>query len=544
MPCTGMGPRLLSSATGADMARARSHPRARPSASHVEASAGIVVPLHTEHDLARSLAPWADLTRRQNEVKAWLVLTDLCVLWLCFVAGRLPAWFRQDITLAEAMNVWWTANGHLRLILFAAIALAMVTWMWTVQGHYSAHRRRPWWDETRQLIQVIVLAALLDAMVIYLAKWPLSRLWTGATWGLVLICLPLARLGIRTHLLRAGLLTQPYVLIGHPDDVEKAAAALASEPLLGYKPVAVICPDPGARRVELAGGEVAAPTVLTPGVRKYLAQPSPYQLVGVLGIRDNGWLRELAQELMLTRDDLVMVPALGGLPIYGMEVSHFFSHDVLLLRARNNLNRRGPQVLKRALDIVGAATLLVLLAPLFAWVAWRIKREDTGPAFFVQKRVGVDGRLFDFIKFRSMVMDADGALERWKTENEKLYVQYLASNFKLANDPRVTKIGRLIRRTSIDELPQLINVLRGDMSLVGPRPLLARELNEYGKSIAAYGKARPGITGLWQISGRSASTFQHRINMDLWYVRNWSLWYDLVIMLRTVRVVLRQEGAC
>jgi Undecaprenyl-phosphate galactose phosphotransferase WbaP len=308
--------------------------------------------------------------------------------------------------------------------------------------------------------------------------------------------------------------------------------------------VAVVCPDPGARLVELGGGRVAAPTALTPGVREFLARPAPHQLVGVLGIRDNNWLRELAQELMLTRDDLVMVPAIGGLPIYGMEVSHFFSHEVLLLRARNNLNRRGPQVLKRALDIVGATLLLILLAPLFAWVAFRIWREDAGPAFFVQKRVGVDGRLFDFFKFRSMVMDADGALERWKTENEKLYVQYLASNFKLAQDPRITKIGRFIRRTSIDELPQLFNVLRGDMSLVGPRPLLARELGDYGKSIAAYGKARPGITGLWQISGRSTSTFQHRINMDLWYVRNWSLWYDLVILLRTVRVVFRQEGAC
>jgi undecaprenyl-phosphate galactose phosphotransferase len=528
------------------MARARSHPRERlsPTTSPVDAGPGVVVPLYNEHDLARSLTPWADLARRQQKVKAWLVLTDLCVLALCFIAGRLPAWLRDEISLSQAMNVWWAANGHLRLTLFAAIALTMVSWMWTVQGHYSAHRRKPWWDETRQLIQVIVLAALLDAMVIYLAKWPLSRLWTGATWGLVLVLLPLSRLAVRHGLLRAGLLAQPYVLIGHPDDVEKAAAALASEPLLGYKPVAVVCPDPGARLVNLGSGQMAAPTALTPGVRDFLAQPGPHQLVGVLGIRDNNWLRELAEELMLTRDDLVMVPALGGLPIYGMEVSHFFSHDVLLLRARNNLNRRGPQVLKRALDIVGATALLVLLAPLFAWVAWRIKRDDAGPAFFVQKRVGVDGQLFDFIKFRSMVMDADGALERWKTENQKLYVQYLASNFKLANDPRITKIGRLIRRTSIDELPQLINVLRGDMSLVGPRPLLARELDEYGKSIAAYGKARPGITGLWQISGRSTSTFQHRINMDLWYVRNWSLWYDLVIMLRTVRVVLRQEGAC
>ena len=126
----------------------------------------------------------------------------------------------------------------------------------------------------------------------------------------------------------------------------------------------------------------------------------------------------------------------------------------------------------------------------------------------------------------------------------KHYVQYLASNFKLANDPRVTAIGQLIRRTSIDELPQLINVLKGDMSIVGPRPLLARELGSYSPSILAYGKARPGITGLWQISGRSTTTFQHRIDMDLWYVRNWSLWYDFVILMRTVRVVLRQDGAC
>jgi Undecaprenyl-phosphate galactose phosphotransferase WbaP len=524
------------------MARARSPKLERQSPD--ESGQGVVVPFHTENDLARSLAPWADLQRRQQKVKAWLILTDLSVLALCFLAGRLPAWFREEVSFSQAMNVWWSANGHLRLTLFAAIALAMVCWMGAVQSHYTANRRKPWWDEALQMIQVVVLAAMLDAMVIYLAKWPLSRLWTGATWGLVLIFLPLSRLAIRTYLLRAGLLTQPYVLIGHPDDVEKAAAALASEPLLGYKPVAVVCPNPGARLVGLGGDQKVAPTALTPGVRDFLARPAPHQLVGVLGIRDNNWLRELAQELMLTRDDLVMVPALGGLPIYGMEVSHFFSHDVLLLRTRNNLNRRGPQLLKRALDIVGAASLLVLLTPLFAWVAWRIKRDDAGPIFFVQKRVGVDGRLFNFIKFRSMVMDADAALERWKTENEKLYVQYLASNFKLAHDPRITNIGRLIRRTSIDELPQLINVLRGDMSLVGPRPLLARELDEYGKSIAAYGKARPGITGLWQISGRSTSTFQHRINMDLWYVRNWSLWYDLVIMLRTVRVVLRQEGAC
>jgi Undecaprenyl-phosphate galactose phosphotransferase WbaP len=502
-----------------------------------------VVPLYNESDLARALEPWKDLARRQRWVKARLIATDLCVLASCFIAGRAGLTLREDQTLYLAMNLWWADQGQVRLTLFAAVSLAMIAWMWAVKGHYTASRRKPWWDEARDMVFTVIVAALADAMVMYLAKWPLSRLWTGFTWLLVLPALPLARLAVRNRLLRAGLLTQPYVLIGQPGDVEKAAAALASEPLLGYRPVAVVSPQPGERLVQLKDGQVFTPTALTPGMQQFLAQPGPYQLVGVLGNGNNQWLRELMQELMLTRDDLVVVPALGQLPIYGMDVSHFFSHEVLMLRARNNLNRRGPQLIKRIIDIVGALVALLLLAPLFAWVAWRIQREDAGPALFVQPRVGKGGKLFPFIKFRSMVMDADAALERWKTDNPELYVKYIASNFKLAQDPRVTRIGAFIRRTSIDELPQLINVLKGDMSLVGPRPLLARELPDYGPSIAEYHKARPGLTGLWQISGRSQSSFQHRIDMDLWYTRNWSLWYDFVILLRTVRVVLRQEGA-
>ena len=513
-----------------------------PESAAIEAARDTVVPLRSDQELARALAPWAGWGRRQSWTKARLVATDLSVFWLCFLAGRLSLWLRQDITLAEAMNIWWATGGPLRLGIFAVVVVGMIGWMGSVQGHYTASRRKPWWDEARQMVTVVLVAAMADAVLMYLGKWQFSRLWTGFTWLMILAALPLARLSVRNRLLRAGQLAQPYVLIGRPEDLEQAATALASERFLGYTPVAVVCPEPGERVTEL-GPYALAPIGLTPAVRQLLAQPGAYQIVAVLGNKDNHWLRELTQELMLTRDDVIINPALNGLPMLGMGVSHFFSHEVLLLRARNSLARRGPQLLKRVLDILGASVLLVLLAPLFAWVAWRIKREGGGPVFFTQQRVGKDGQLFEFIKFRSMVLDADAALERWKVENEKLYVQYLASNFKLANDPRVTPIGRFIRRTSIDELPQLVNVLRGDMSLVGPRPLLPRELGEYGKSINAYGKARPGITGLWQVSGRSASTFQHRIAMDLWYVRNWSMWYDFVILLRTVGVVLKQEGA-
>ena len=493
--------------------------------------------------LRQALAPWQHHGRRQACVKVLLLLLDVAVFWGCFAVSRLAVWAVRDTSFPQGLLHWWQAYGAVRTQMYAVVVAVAIVWMGSVHGHYTASRRRPWWDETRQLLTVIALAGMADAMLMYLGKWQFSRLATGSTWLLVFVLAPLARLLVQRWLARRGWLAQPYVLVGAPATAQEAAAALASEPLMGYRPVALVSLASQCQASVPLAGQALQPVAYDAQVRDFLAQPGPYQLVFALDARNDAWLRSLAQELMLTRDDIVLAPPLNGMPLLGMEVSHFFSHEVLLLRARNNLKRRGPQLLKRAIDIVAASVLLVLLAPLMLWVAWRIKREDGGPVFYVHPRVGRHGHLFPFIKFRSMVMDADAALQRWQASHPALYAQYRANNFKLAQDPRVTPIGRWIRRTSIDELPQLLNVLRGDMSLVGPRPLLARELPDYGPSIGTYGQARPGITGLWQISGRSNSTFAHRIAMDLWYVRNWSLWYDIVILLRTVRVVLRQEGA-
>jgi undecaprenyl-phosphate galactose phosphotransferase len=169
--------------------------------------------------------------------------------------------------------------------------------------------------------------------------------------------------------------------------------------------------------------------------------------------------------------------------------------------------------------------------------------ESGVPIIFVQRRVGLNGKTFDLFKFRSMVNDADRILSEWRVENQNLWDEYQNHNFKLHNDPRLTKVGKWLRQTSIDELPQLWNVLKGDMSLVGPRPLLERELPCYGDSIRLYRAIRPGVTGLWQISGRSETTFSDRVALDAWYVRNWSLWHDIIILLKTIKVVLKHEGA-
>jgi exopolysaccharide production protein ExoY len=197
---------------------------------------------------------------------------------------------------------------------------------------------------------------------------------------------------------------------------------------------------------------------------------------------------------------------------------------------------------KRLLDIVGAITLAIVLSPLLLVVGLALAHER-GPIIYRHARTGRDGRTFGCLKFRTMVPDAEQVLRNLLDEDPELSGEWLRDQ-KLRNDPRVTTIGRFLRRTSLDELPQLWNVLKGDMSLVGPRPVVREEWERYGRRLHHYLAARPGVTGLWQIMGRSDSCYRRRVALDTLYVRKRSLWLDIFILLRTVKVVLRGRGAC
>ena len=199
-------------------------------------------------------------------------------------------------------------------------------------------------------------------------------------------------------------------------------------------------------------------------------------------------------------------------------------------------------IAKRALDIIGAGVGLVLLAPFFLIVALMV-RADGGPAFFAHQRVGRGGKLFGCLKFRSMVIDSQARLESLLASDPAARAEWEATR-KLKNDPRITRIGRFLRSTSLDELPQLINVLRGEMSLVGPRPVQEAEIDRYyGASAAHYMAVRPGITGLWQVSGRSETSYESRVALDVSYVSRPSLLADISILLRTPVAVLSRRGA-
>jgi Undecaprenyl-phosphate galactose phosphotransferase WbaP len=206
------------------------------------------------------------------------------------------------------------------------------------------------------------------------------------------------------------------------------------------------------------------------------------------------------------------------------------------------LSTPGARVLKRMLDLAAATILGILLLPVLFTIAMVVKFTSCGPVFYASERVGRDGRRFNCWKFRTMVQDAHDVLHAVIQANPRLRDEWESST-KLQKDPRITRFGVFLRITSLDELPQIWNVIRGDMSLVGPRPMLCAEVEKYGPHLPLYTRLTPGITGLWQVSGRNNTSYERRIELNNFYARNWSPWLDAHILARTIKVVLFQEGA-
>lgn len=230
------------------------------------------------------------------------------------------------------------------------------------------------------------------------------------------------------------------------------------------------------------------------------------------------------------------------LPVENNIIKFDDNNKVLEQKEKKTFNEITYSFLKRTVDITASAAALLLLSPVFLVTSLAIRKDSDGPAMFTQKRIGKDGKLFEIYKFRTMVPDADKKLFEMLEKDEKAREEYKL-NKKLKNDPRITKLGNFLRKTSIDELPQLINVLKGDMSLVGPRPYLPREIDDMGSYYDTIIESKPGITGLWQVSGRSNTTFEQRLEFDKEYTENKGFLYDMGLLTKTVGVVVKKNGA-
>lgn len=240
--------------------------------------------------------------------------------------------------------------------------------------------------------------------------------------------------------------------------------------------------------------------------------------------------------------NIVFTPNLSNIPIANMEINKLPIENVVLLNVKNNLALRRNKIIKYIFDMVLTIIGTICISPILICIAIWIYKDSPGPIIFKHMRVGKDGKIFPCYKFRSMCVDAKEKLEELLQNDPEARAEW-ERDFKLKHDPRITKSGAFLRRTSLDELPQIFNVLKGEMSLVGPRPIIKDEMERYGNHIDDYLMVKPGIAGIWQCSGRSDTTYQERVQMDSWYVRNWSVWLDIMILWQTIKAVINKKGA-
>jgi Undecaprenyl-phosphate galactose phosphotransferase WbaP len=490
---------------------------------------------------ARTLGPIADSRIVSRHAITFLIAAaDATALVLSWAIALGVLWVLEDEVWRDGIVGWWTALGNNQVLLICGL-IAVMLFLFATRGHYS--RRRPFSDEVLDIFRVFLILAVLDGVVSYLTKWQFSRSWFLLAWVIALILVPLIRASTKLILVRTHLWQRTTVILGTGRNAREAAEALNDELLMGLEIIAFLAlPDESAKSnaVEIKGHKIPV-FPLGDDPDETLIELGSQQLIVALEADNLLAHQHLLQRLSTRHHDLNIIPPLKGLPLYGMEMTHFFSHEVLMLTVRNNLARPGPRFVKRTFDLVASAALLILLAPLLVLFSWKIRRSG-GRAIFGHLRIGQYGKRFQCLKFRTMVPNADHVLDALLEHDPKAREEW-ARDFKLKNDPRITSIGAFLRQTSLDELPQLWNVLKGEMSLVGPRPIIEEELERYGDQVGYYLEAPPGMTGLWQISGRNDTGYEDRVALDCWYVRNWSLWYDLVVLVKTIRVVLGRHGA-
>ncbi|WP_070107025.1 undecaprenyl-phosphate galactose phosphotransferase WbaP [Burkholderia plantarii] len=446
------------------------------------------------------------------------------------ITARIPG----ALTGAAPIGVWAVVNRQPMLV-YLLLACAGAMWFWLRVRHYSL--RRPFWRELREVLEALLVLAVVHLALTTLTKGMFPRGWWALTWSGAFVLVPGFRLLTKRILDLAHLWKRPTLIVGCGESAIEARRVMSGQLYLGADVVAYVAPGAGTHakavgNVPVLRGLSAATLRALPGAQVVIAlEPDEREL-------RNAWVRALTQSGI--REVTVIAP-MRGVPLCGTDVSYFFGHELMMLRVQNNLARFSAKALKRGFDLIAGGILMIMLLPVFALLAALVAR-DGGSAFFGHTRIGRNGRKFKCLKFRSMVLDADKVLAELLERDSAARAEW-ASDFKLRNDVRVTPIGSLLRKTSLDELPQLWNVLRGEMSLVGPRPVVEQEIERYGEDAAYYLLARPGMTGLWQVSGRNDTDYARRVFLDAWYVRNWSLRGDLAILFKTVGVVLHRDGA-
>lgn len=430
---------------------------------------------------------------------------------------------------------------------FPPIDFTYFWWIFPVWIFFIAYeglyvKRFSFWDEVKMLWKTVFFSTLATFAILYLSKTgeQVSRTVLVLTGIIAIPVVPVIRTNVKKLLIYTGLQNSKVLILGAGETGRLIYNALRRDRNLGMNVVGFLDDDPVK-----VGGYIDG-IKIHPGVdraQKYIGRCGIESIVIAMPGCEKKKIVSLVNRLQHKARNIILIPDLFGITVLGTDLQHFFQDQAIGLEVKNNLARPLNIFIKKLFDLITSTVLLVLLAIPMLIIAAGIKATSPGPAIYSQIRIGRHNRPFKCYKFRTMYNDAEERLSNLLENNIEARNEW-EHHWKLSNDPRVTEIGRFLRQTSLDELPQIFNVLKGDMSLVGPRPVTKQEIDEYYKDQAelCFG-VPPGVTGLWQVSGRSNTAYDYRITLDSWYVRNWNLWLDIVILFKTVSVVIKKEGA-
>jgi Undecaprenyl-phosphate galactose phosphotransferase WbaP len=408
------------------------------------------------------------------------------------------------------------------------------------EGLYT--KRPSFWDEIKILWKAVFFATLAVFSILFLGKIgeSVSRTVIVLMGFISFPILPLFRLSAKRVLINTGHLMSNVLILGAGKTGSMILKALLRDRNLGFNIVGFLDDDPQKIGKKIEGIEVLG---TLDEVEVLIDSSNIHDVVIAMPGCSREKLLKMINNLQHKARNILLIPDLFGVAVLGTELLNFFEERVVGLEVKNNLARPINIFIKRMFDLVMSSLIFTVLVLPMLFLSLLIRITSKGPAIFSQERVGRNGAMFNCYKFRSMYHDADERLEGLLKGDPEAKKEW-DKNWKLKDDPRITTMGLFLRKTSLDELPQIFNVLKGEMSLVGPRPVTQTEIDDYYKEKAklCFG-VPPGITGLWQVSGRSGTTYDERIALDSWYVRNWNLWLDVVLLFKTLRVVFKCEGA-
>ena len=450
-----------------------------------------------------------------------------------------------SIVLAEqsafVLRNWIVSDGgtlHISWLNFWIVFPLLYLLFINIEQLYN--RRTQFWKVIEKIFYASLYAIVAVVIVLYVGKIAAStsRLFIVLLWLFSFIYLTIFRYIVKKILEKMQLLQIPVLIIGAGKTAELLVQGIINDAGMGYKLIGLLednCVQKGIlNHFPVLGKFADAEKVIRDtGVQHvFIAAP---------GLEQDKLTRLIHKVQPLVKN-MGIIPNLVGVPMGGIEVESLFNEKLMLLRLKNNLARPINRWLKAIFDFVVTLVGTVMISPILLFIALWIYKDSPGPVIFKHMRIGKNGKAFPCYKFRSMCVDAKAKLEELLETDPEAKAEW-ERDFKLRNDPRVTKSGAFLRKTSLDELPQIFNVLKGEMSLVGPRPIIQEELERYGEYVGDYLMVKPGITGMWQVSGRSDIDYEERVLLDSWYVRNWSVWTDIVMLFKTFKVVLLRKGA-